>query len=396
MGQELAHSEPGFDLTEEEIKKFKIWPQGIIPYFIDTFSFDKVLRDRIRNYLDLTNRVTGLRFMEVPRPPTDEKTRWVLFINRQGLLNCADHSIKDFTNEGAQKVVLGYDCLAFGGELTQAIMALLGVPPQHNSPDRDKYIKIKDENIIPEKKHLFVALKDNEWLFHDIPYDFASASHYNLYKHSKNGFATIELKEPTNILVGEGKGFSYSDLWKITMLYNYNVKKKANSIKASDCVKLFQPGANFSNYEPLVDDEIEPRSKPNKYLGKLPTLPGKPNVHKLPTLPGKPNVHKLPTLPGKPNVHKLPTLPGKPNVHKLPVLPSQPKNKNSGKKNDNDDDEEQEVGEDSKKEDSREDRNSDKEENISDEKFPKDLVNPTRKIWKTTKHLNKIFTKMMS
>ncbi|XP_045535851.1 nematocyst expressed protein 6 [Papilio machaon] len=220
----LEDAEPGFDLTEDEMRKFKIWPQGNIPYYIDDFSFDKVLRDRIRNYIDLTNRVTGLKFMELPKPPTDEKTRWVLFVNRQGLLNCADHSIKDFTNEGLQKVILGYDCLVTGGELAEAILALVGVPPQHNAPDRNKYITINHENILPEKEHLFKAVQDNEWLFHDIPYDYSSAGHYSFHKYTKNGFATIELK-------------------------------------------LFELGANFSNYKPTIEDTIEPRKKPNKYLG---------------------------------------------------------------------------------------------------------------------------------
>ncbi|CAG5056509.1 unnamed protein product [Parnassius apollo] len=377
LDPELVHSEPGFDLTEEEMIKFKIWAKGIIPYYIDDFSFDKVLRNRIRNYLDLTNRVTGLRFIELPKPPTDEKTRWVLFLNRQGLLNCADHSTKDFTNEGVQKVLLGYDCLVTGGELAQAILALVGVPPQHNSPDRDEYITIKDDHIIPEKKHLFVALKNNEWLFHDIPYDFVSASHYNFHKYSKNGFATIEIKKPTNVLVGEGKGFSYKDIWKITMLYNYIVKKKANSIKASDCLKLFEPGANFSNYEPLIDDEIQPRSKPNKYLG----------------------------IQGK-----------------LPKLPRLPENINR--------DEEQEVEEDSENEE-KEDKNAKEEinKNLNESNSDKteeytsenrdhfvsgkteriEILNNVNKLkapfvnnpshfksWKTTKNLNKIFKKMIN
>ncbi|XP_068620899.1 zinc metalloproteinase nas-14-like [Battus philenor] len=263
----LSDMEPGFNLTEEEMVKFKIWPQGIIPYYIDDFSFDKVLRDKIRNFLDLTNKATGLRFMELPAPPVDENTRWVLFVNRQGLLNCADHTTKDYTNNGVQKVVLGYDCLAAGGELAEAILALVGVPPQHNSPDRDKFIKIIDKNILPEKKHLFIALKNDEWLFHDIPYDFLSAGHYGLHKYTMNGFATIQFLKPRNILIGEGRGFSYNDIWKIRMLYNFMSRKKLNFAKTSDCVKLFEPGTNFSKYQPLLEDKIEPRNKPNKYLG---------------------------------------------------------------------------------------------------------------------------------
>lgn len=31
--------EPGFDFTEMEMKKFKIWPRGVVPYYIDVLSF---------------------------------------------------------------------------------------------------------------------------------------------------------------------------------------------------------------------------------------------------------------------------------------------------------------------------------------------------------------------
>lgn len=33
------NQEAGFDLTEEEMVKFKIWEKGIIPFFIDEYSF---------------------------------------------------------------------------------------------------------------------------------------------------------------------------------------------------------------------------------------------------------------------------------------------------------------------------------------------------------------------
>lgn len=36
---EIVTLYPGFDLTEQEIEKFKLWPSGIIPYYIDLYSF---------------------------------------------------------------------------------------------------------------------------------------------------------------------------------------------------------------------------------------------------------------------------------------------------------------------------------------------------------------------
>ncbi|XP_052757812.1 uncharacterized protein LOC113516701 [Galleria mellonella] len=264
----LKSIEPGFDFTEEEMVRLKIWPDAIIPYYIDNLSFDKVLRDRIRAYLELVSGLSGLHFLELPTPPEDTKTRWVFFINRRGQLTCGDHTIKEFTNEGVQKVILGYDCMCPGGEIGDIVLALAGVPPQHNAPNRDEFITVVMENIIPEKKYLFEAVKDNEWLFHGLDYDFSSAGHYNFHKYTTNGSATISPKTyiPT-LIVGEGDGLSNTDILKIRMMYNYISKKKSSRARAPDCVKIFEPGTNFSNYQPNNANYQQPRKKPNQFLG---------------------------------------------------------------------------------------------------------------------------------
>ncbi|XP_037297557.1 zinc metalloproteinase nas-28-like [Manduca sexta] len=263
---ETTKDEPGFDLTDEEIVKFNIWPQGVIPYYIDVYSYnDKVLRDKIRGFLNTVSSITSLNFLELPSPPKDEESKWVFFLNRRGLLGCSDHSTKNFTNKGVQKVTLGYDCMSTGGELAEAVLAIAGVPPQHNAPDRDKYIRVVEQNIMPDKRHLFTKLNNNEWLFHDIEYDFASVSHYHSHKYSLNGQATIEMQENyEEYSIGESYTFSAKDILKIKMLYNFITKKKHN---ISECHKLFEPGSNFNRYKP-DKVAISPRKKPNKYTGK--------------------------------------------------------------------------------------------------------------------------------
>lgn len=49
-------------------------------------------------------------------------------------------------------------------------------------------------NFISDKKYLFEKLNNDEWLFHDIKYDFASAGHYPTHKYSSMGQATIEMQ----------------------------------------------------------------------------------------------------------------------------------------------------------------------------------------------------------
>ncbi|CAH0404630.1 unnamed protein product [Chilo suppressalis] len=263
----LEEAEPGFDLTDAEIKKFKLWPNGVIPYFIDDFSYDKVLRDRIRHFLEMVGGVTGLHFRELPGPPEDTSARWVFFVNRQAQLGCSDHTPLKYTNEGVQKVVLGYNCMNEEGELSEAVLAIVGVSPQHNAPDRDAYIQVEMQNILPDKQYLFKKLQNRDWLFHDLEYDFNSAGHFNFHKHTKNGLASITPKKPNEIPVGENEGFSYTDVLKIRMLYNYISRKKSKTIKVPECKKLFKPGRNFSQFQSYPEEKVKPRPKPKKYTG---------------------------------------------------------------------------------------------------------------------------------
>ncbi|CAF4871037.1 unnamed protein product [Pieris macdunnoughi] len=270
--------EPGFDLDEREIKKFHIWPKGIIPYYIDDFSFDKVLRDTIRAFLKHTNHMTGLQFLELPSPPKDD-SRWVFFINRQGLLECINQSFRSFTNDGVQKVLLGYDCIINYGML-EVLLMLVGVPPQHNSPDRDDYVETKMNNVIPNKKYLFKKFKDDEWLFHDLEYDFKSAGHYDSHKFTVNGRATLIPKDDSksNLEIGFKKHFSSIDIKKIKMLYNF-ISKKEPSVHLPQCSKMFNPGSNFSKYRENKITEGKPRNKPNKYLGVPDEAPDREDVN---------------------------------------------------------------------------------------------------------------------
>ncbi|XP_050685645.1 uncharacterized protein LOC126980070 [Leptidea sinapis] len=230
---------------------------------------NKVLRDKIRSFLDFTNHATSVQFIEMSRPPEDDTARWAFFINRQGLLSCDDHPFHSFSSVGVQKIVLGYDCFITTSVLADIVLSLIGVPPQHNAPNRDDYIVVNKENILPEKLHLFEKLKDDEWLFYDIDYDFNSAGHFGPHKHTTNGFSTIAPKiENFKIRIGDSKGFSLYDIIKINLLYNYISKYKGDEKKTlSKCDKLFEPGEMLNHVKLAVEiKNPKPRKKPSKYL----------------------------------------------------------------------------------------------------------------------------------
>ncbi|XP_063618042.1 uncharacterized protein LOC134790948 [Cydia splendana] len=271
-----------FKLNKVEIEKFKIWPEAKVPYFIDEFSYDKVLRDKIRSYLDYAQRRTYIHFHELTEPPKDENERWVFFVNRRGQLDCKDYSTKSFTNSGVQKVTVGYDCLRHGGKMAAIVLALLGVPPQHNSPDRGNSITIYGSNIMPEKSGLFKLLTNDEWLFHDFDYDYDSAGHYPAHKYTANGDRTIDIRSDKyrtgfpsfdNIInTEEPKDYSPGDINKIASLYNNIIFKAKKALKLEDCKALYRPGPGFGNTRLTQLKEIPERPKPKQYLSAVKKL----------------------------------------------------------------------------------------------------------------------------
>ncbi|XP_047987896.1 uncharacterized protein LOC125227597 [Leguminivora glycinivorella] len=270
---------PSFNLSAAEKEKFKIWPDAKVPYFIDNLSYDKVLRDKIRGYLDHAHSRTNIDFHELFEPPTDENERWVFFVNRRGQLDCKDYSTKSFTNKGVQKVTVGYDCLKHGGHMAAIVLALLGVPPQHNSPDRDKFITIHEKNILPEKLIFFKKLNNDDWLFHDFPYDHISAGNYPSHKYTANGSPTVEIRYDTYekrhpfqvvhdiVNAEEPKDYSPLDIHKIASLYNDIIfSKDKKRLKLEDCKALYKPGIGFVNKKLTTKKEIPERPKPVQYF----------------------------------------------------------------------------------------------------------------------------------
>ena len=93
---------------------------------------------------------------------------------------------------------------------------VLGFFHEHSRPDRDKYVTIHDENIIPGTEINYQKETDVNSL--GVTYDFNSIMHYNKYGFTKNGKATISAKEK-NLQLGIGRELSPLDIKQTNLLY---------------------------------------------------------------------------------------------------------------------------------------------------------------------------------
>ncbi|XP_059048894.1 uncharacterized protein LOC131844117 [Achroia grisella] len=206
--------------TEEESAKMpwrKKWKHGIVPYFIDSKTYDSELADILIKAFDYFEKATCIRLQRLRDRPTDKNSlqniEWLYITNPSGIKQCV-HSNERKVNKGVQMVVFGYDCLSIG-EIVHEIMHVLGFSHEHTRPDRDQHVTILWDNIKPGYKKYFEIRTDDT--LQSIPYDYASVLHYPPRAFSKNGKVTI-LTE-SGVKLGQREGLSETDVEKIGLIY---------------------------------------------------------------------------------------------------------------------------------------------------------------------------------
>nr|CAB3261137.1 uncharacterized protein LOC100176732 [Phallusia mammillata] len=90
-----------------------------------------------------------------------------------------------------QKMSLSDTCPGVGMVEHEAMHAL-GIWHEQSRPDRDDYVKILEENIIPGQETNFYKFSKDQVESFSSPYDFGSIMHYYSTTFSKNGERTIE------------------------------------------------------------------------------------------------------------------------------------------------------------------------------------------------------------
>lgn len=87
-----------------------------------------------------------------------------------------------------------------------------------NTYNRDDYVEIKYENIIPGNEKYFEKYSEDKATNFDIEYDYNSVMHYNTKGFSVNGEPTIVPKDP-NAEIGQRIALSRRDIEKLNRMY---------------------------------------------------------------------------------------------------------------------------------------------------------------------------------
>lgn len=77
------------------------------------------------------------------------------------------------------------------GTIMHEFLHALGFYHLQSASDRDDYVKILWENILPNQEINFETYDTDFITDYGVPYDFESVLHYDPYKFTKNGYVTI-------------------------------------------------------------------------------------------------------------------------------------------------------------------------------------------------------------
>ena len=115
-----------------------------------------------------------------------------------------------------QPVNIGPEC-SFRS-IVHEIGHVIGFWHEQSRPDRDKYITIHSQNILPGSENNFRKISSSIINSLGVPYDFSSIMHYHNESFAKSGTFTISSKE-RGIPFGGAPELSPLDIKQTNLLY---------------------------------------------------------------------------------------------------------------------------------------------------------------------------------
>ncbi len=178
------------------------WANGEIPF---AFTSDFPNPERVYAAIQHVEQMTSIRFI-----PRTTQRDFVTFRPKPGGACYANIG----RIGGQQFIDLGEGCLK--GQVIHEIGHVLGLWHEQGRADRDSYVTVHFENVIPEFKSAFDQnlSQTNDW----GAYDYYSIMHYPPYGFSKNGHPTLTRKNGS-IDIGQRASLSSQDIAAIETLY---------------------------------------------------------------------------------------------------------------------------------------------------------------------------------
>ncbi|XP_078449289.1 uncharacterized protein LOC144717640 isoform X1 [Lampetra planeri] len=158
----------------------------------------------IQEAMNEFNDRTCVRFV-----PRDNEADYLAFYPVMGCYSLMGH------HRGMQIVSLDERCLK-KGIIQHELLHSLGFWHEQARSDRDRFVSVQWDDIIPGYEHNFNKEQTNNL---DTPYDYGSLLHYNRFAFTKNRRPTLVPTPETNVTLGQREKLSDQDVYKVNRFY---------------------------------------------------------------------------------------------------------------------------------------------------------------------------------
>ncbi|XP_065357456.1 seminal metalloprotease 1 [Calliphora vicina] len=194
------------------VDESKRWPNNIVYYKI-VGNFDATHRQAILEGIATLEARTCIRFHEAD----DSQPHYLAITSDPGGCYTAVGYLAKVQQMNLEVYPLNEGCFRTGTILHE-FMHALGFYHQQSDAQRDDYIEILYDNIIPGKEFNFEKYNKAFVTDFDMGYDYESCLHYRSTAFSINGKETIRTLD-SKAEIGQRIGLSDKDISKINIMY---------------------------------------------------------------------------------------------------------------------------------------------------------------------------------
>ncbi|KAF3826539.1 astacin-like metalloendopeptidase [Mirounga leonina] len=186
------------------------WPKNggfvEVPFLLSS-KYDKRSREVLLKAFAEFERLTCIRFVAY-----QGQRDFISIIPMSGCFSSVGRS------GGMQVVSLAPTCLRKGpGIVLHELMHVLGFWHEHSRADRDRYIRIHWNEVLPGFEINFIKSRSSNML---MPYDYSSVMHYGRFAFSRRGLPTITPIWAPSVHIGQRWNLSTSDITRVLRLYD--------------------------------------------------------------------------------------------------------------------------------------------------------------------------------
>ncbi|XP_055343157.1 high choriolytic enzyme 1-like [Paramacrobiotus metropolitanus] len=120
---------------------------------------------------------------------------------------------------GRQDITFTSECLKDRGSVQRYLLRTLGLPYEHTRLDRDKYIVVNSDNILPDHRSEFEKHAGPTF---GLPYDYLSVLHCGINEYAIDKLFPTVVPLLSRTPLGKSSNLSPSDVAKLSQLYSCN------------------------------------------------------------------------------------------------------------------------------------------------------------------------------